>query len=61
MNAVSPHKLIGNGTSRRCGFAGAGMALLKKCVTVGVGYESSYMLKICPGSQFTYGSLPIKM
>ena len=41
MNVTDPHKLIGSGPIRRCGFVGVGMAL-KEVVTVSVGFEISY-------------------
>jgi hypothetical protein len=30
----------GSGTIRRYGFVGVGVALLRKCVTVGMGFET---------------------
>ena len=30
LNVVDPHRLIGNGIIRRCGFIGVDMALLEK-------------------------------
>ena len=35
-----------HGTIRRCGFAGVGVTLWRKCATVEVDFEVSYMLKL---------------
>ena len=40
-----PHKLIGNDTIRRCSLVKGVWSCWRKCVSVAVGFESSYMLK----------------
>ena len=55
LNRYGPHRLmcvnawpVGSGTIRRCGIAGVSVALLRTSVTVGVGLEVFYMLRLLP-------------
>ena len=60
MNVTGPHKLIGSGTIRRCGFLGVGVALLEEVYAVGTGFEVYYISYI-PVSQFCSCCRLIKM
>ena len=39
LNENSPHRLIGNGTSQRCGLVGVSVALLEEVCHCGLGLE----------------------
>ena len=44
LNIIDSHHLMGNGAVRRCGFVMRVYGIVKrKCVTVGVGFEVSYV------------------
>lgn len=54
VNVIGPHTLIGSDTIRTCGFVGVRVALLEKCVTVGMGFKVFYMFRPCLMSQLTF-------